>query len=112
MKETTRILHQNKVSCPLLDYTRLYLDLRQYVNGTSVLTIIDGTYQCPGGTTPVFITFFRHLQIPPSVSITTSTNLQSVLESCDSWKSVKENTSSHGPHIGMYKAEAQYPQLG
>ena len=28
------------------------------------------------------------------------------------WKIIKENTSSQGPHTGMYKAVAQHPLLG
>ena len=83
MKENTNKFHQTENSFPLLDDTRLYLDLGQYRYGPSVPEVLDGTYQFPKGTTPAVFTSLCRLQRPPSVSITTPTTLKYILELCD-----------------------------
>ena len=47
MKEKTEKFHQTEGPSPLLDYPRLYRDLKQYVNGPSVPTVLYETHQCP-----------------------------------------------------------------
>ena len=110
-KENTKKFHQTEGSGPLIDDPRLYLDLGQYRHGPSVPKVLYGIYKCPNDTTTYVVTLLCHIQIPPLVSITTPSTLKSPLEFRNYWKMVKENTSFHGPHIGMYKDASEHPQL-
>ena len=96
----------------LLDDARLYRDIGDFGEVSQVETILDGKYVCPDNTNQSVKILLRHLQRPNTVSNKEPPTLMSLAAYRESWRVVKENTSSRGPHIGIYKSEAQHPLLG
>ena len=104
--------HQDNGTWPLLDEPWLYLDSRAFGEGPHVEAILDGTYVCPDNTDPAVKTFLIHLQQPTTVSDKEPPTMLSLAAYRESWKIFKENMSSQGPHIRIYKAAAHQSFLG
>ena len=104
--------HQNEGSCPLLDDPWLYLAIGALGEGPQVEDSLDGTYGYPDNTNISIKTFLRHLQRTKIVSDKEPLTLMSLAAHRESWKIIKENKSSQGSQIGMYKSAEQHPLLG
>ena len=107
-----RNYHQTKGACLLLDDPRFYSNIKALGEFTKEEAILDGTYVYTDDICPSVKTISRHLQQKLTVSGKEPPTLMSLDAYRESWKIVKENTLSQGPHIGMYKATAQHLLLG
>ena len=110
--ENLKKYHQTVGDFLWLDDSRLYSYIRDFGEFPQVEAILDSTYVCPDNTDPEVKTLLRHLQGPTTVSDKGPPTLMILAAYREYWKIVKENTSSPGPHIIMYKAAAQHPLLG
>ena len=104
ISENLKKYHQTKGAFPLLDDPLLYLDIGDFGDSPEVKAILYSTYVCPDNTNPAVKNILGHLQRPTTVSDKKPSTLGILDAYRESWEVVKKNTSSQGPHIGMYKA--------
>ena len=95
----------------MLNDPQLYLDIGDLGEIPQEEAIIDRIYVYPNNNDPAVKKFLRHLQHPTTVSDKEPQTLMSIASYIESWKIVKENKSSQGPHIVMYKSESKHPLL-
>ena len=60
--------HQTEEPCPLINDPWLYLDIEASSECPQVKAILEGTYVCLDNTYPYVKKYFRHLQLPTTVS--------------------------------------------
>ena len=110
IKENIVKYHQTEDSCPLFT-PQLMRDIGPMGEGPKVQDILQGTYECAPDTPKHVKTFIQSMSQPVTTTQPEGCFLMSQQEFRESWKVVKERTSSSGAHIGHYKAACQHDEL-
>ena len=79
----------------------MYWDIIDLVEVPHTEAILGVTYACPDDIDPAVKTLLRRLQRLQTVSGEEPPIPINLAAYRESWRIVKENTSSQGPHIGM-----------
>ena len=87
---------------------RLLQDIGPLGTGPQVLSILQGNYVPPPGTSAVTKDFLKEMKIPDSYQQCPPITFADFKKG---WKQAKENTSSSGPHFGHYRAAISHPSL-
>ena len=106
--ENQKKYHQTEARCPLLR-GQLLEDIGILGNGPAVEDILNGTYECPEGTSEATKLWLKTLHIPNRDTRTAP--IQTLREYQQGWKKAREFTASGDLHFGHFKVEATQNML-
>ncbi len=103
IKENEKKYHQCETTCPFLSKT-MKKDFGEYGEGKATQQVLEGKYICKNNNNPLTQTFIDCCKKDNEIRVEKDAFTRTPQKFKQSWKKMKEKTSSHDLHFGHFKA--------